>query len=61
MNMTNALKKIAALTLVSWAGSTFAHDGHGMTGSHWHATDAWGFAAVAAVLVVAVWLSGGDK
>ena len=20
-----------------------AHDGHGLTGAHWHASDAWGF------------------
>ena len=32
-----------------------------MAGSHWHATDVWGFVAVAGVLAVASWLSRGDK
>ena len=32
-----------------------------MTGGHWHATDVWGFVAVAGVLAVAIWLSRGDK
>ena len=31
-----------------------AHDGHGQAGSHWHATDAWGFAALA-VAVAVLW------
>jgi len=32
-----------------------------MAVGHWHATDAWGLMAMAAVLAVAIWLSGGDK
>ena len=35
----------------------FAHEGHGLLGSHWHATDALGFVAAGALLAVAVWLS----
>ncbi len=35
----------------------FAHDGHGLFGSHWHATDALGFVAVAGLIALAVWLS----
>ena len=49
------------VALAGFAGacsSTFAHEGHGLFGSHWHATDALGFVAVAAVVVVAVWWSG---
>jgi hypothetical protein len=43
------------------ASSLFAHDGHGLTGVHWHATDVWGFVAVAALVGVAIWFSrGGD-
>ena len=34
-----------------------AHSGHGLPGeSHWHPTDAWGFAALAIVAGVALWL-----
>ena len=32
-----------------------------MAGTHWHATDVWGFVAMAAALAVAAWLSRGDK
>lgn len=35
----------------------FAHDGHGLFGSHWHPTDALGFVAVAGLIALAVWLS----
>jgi uncharacterized membrane protein YdcZ (DUF606 family) len=34
--------------------AAFAHDGHGLFGAHWHASDAWGF-AVLCVLVAAAW------
>ena len=37
------------------AGVAHAHDGHGLLGSHWHATDLWGFVAMGVVLAVAVW------
>ena len=41
-----------------WAA---AHDGHGMTGAHWHATDAWGFVALGAIAVAAaLWLRRDD-
>ncbi|WP_280154662.1 hypothetical protein [Piscinibacter sp. XHJ-5] len=33
-----------------------AHEGHGLTGAHWHATDLWGFVALGAVAALAVWL-----
>ena len=36
------------------ATTAFAHDGHGLAGMHSHATDAWGFAAVAAMVAVAI-------
>jgi hypothetical protein len=37
-----------------------AHDGHGLFGSHWHATDASGF-IVAIALAVALWAIGRRK
>jgi hypothetical protein len=43
-----------ALTLVGTSTIAWAHDGHGLDGSHWHASDAFGLALVAAV--VALWL-----
>jgi hypothetical protein len=37
-----------------------AHEGHGIEGaSHYHATDAWGFLAALAVVVVMWWMGRG--
>jgi hypothetical protein len=38
-----------------------AHDGHGLSGAHWHASDAWGYVALAVAVAVGVWLSRGKK
>ena len=49
------MKKIAftlSLALSQLASNAFAHDGHGLGGHHWHATDAWGLVGLAVVLVV---------
>jgi len=51
------IKFIAACTGTLAATSAFAHEGHGLAGLHWHATDTWGFVAVAAMVAVAIWLS----
>ncbi|MBU4183330.1 MAG: hypothetical protein U1C47_16935 [Hydrogenophaga sp.] len=50
---SQSLLAIAALTALP----AFAHDGHGLFGSHWHPTDALGFVAVAGLIALAVWLS----
>lgn len=34
----------------------FAHDGHGLVASHWHASDTLGFVAVGGLIGLAVWL-----
>jgi hypothetical protein len=54
-------KFIAISTLLASAGSTFAHEGHGLSGGHWHATDVAGFVALGALVALAVWLSRGGK
>lgn len=54
---TFAPKVAAWLTFLAWADSAFAHDGHGLGGSHWHATDVLGFAALGGMVALAVWLS----
>jgi Co/Zn/Cd efflux system component len=38
----------------------WAHEGHGLSGSHWHASDALGFVA-ALVVGVAAWYLGNRK
>jgi len=50
-----AIKFIAPGAYLMSASITFAHDGHGLQGSHWHATDLWGFVVIGVVLAVAIW------
>ena len=49
--------KKTALTLALAIGhlghTAMAHDGHGLAGTHWHATDALGFAVSAALVAMA--------
>ncbi len=56
-----AIKLIAFYAIFTSTSRTFAHDGHGFSGTHWHATDAWGFALIGVLLTVAVWLGRGGK
>lgn len=48
---------IALSPLLASPGASFAHEGHGIGASHWHASDLWGFVAIAALAAVAVWQS----
>lgn len=34
-----------------------AHEGHGLFGTHWHASDAWGFVLLAVLVALGVWSS----
>lgn len=54
-------QSLAAFALSSAASLAFAHDNHGLHGSHWHATDVWGFVALGGAIAVAIWLSRGGK
>ena len=54
--------KLLLVTLINLsATATYAHNGHGLVGTHWHATDVLGFVAAALVVRVALWLSRGGK
>lgn len=55
------LQPLSALALLSTSSLAFAHDNHGLQGSHWHATDVLGFVALSAAIAVALWLSRGGK
>ncbi|MDP2263437.1 MAG: hypothetical protein Q8K24_09805 [Hydrogenophaga sp.] len=57
------MKSRSLLALVSSliALPALAHDGHGLFGAHWHATDALGFVGVGLLVGLAVWLSKGGK
>lgn len=37
------------------SSSALAHDGHGLAGSHWHASDTLGFVVLAVALGVLLW------
>ncbi len=50
-----------ATALLTLASTAFAHDGHGLLGSHWHATDTVGLLLVAGVAMLAVWFTRGGK
>ena len=54
---------LPALAFGAFAGTAFAHDGHGLPGAHWHATDTLGLLLVAALAVGAAawWASRGGK
>jgi hypothetical protein len=49
-----------ALTLLAANGLALAHEGHGMQGSHWHASDLLGLVFGLAVAAL-VWRTRGDK
>ncbi|MBK6651736.1 MAG: hypothetical protein IPG42_19810 [Betaproteobacteria bacterium] len=43
------------------AAPAFAHEGHGLGGAHWHATDTLGFVAAGVAIAVAIYLGKGGK
>ena len=46
----------AALALLAPLGA-LAHPGHGLDAPlHWHASDAWGYALLAAIVLAGLWL-----
>jgi hypothetical protein len=45
---TRCLRSAAALAMLVASAAARAHEGHGLEGSHWHATDMWGLLAIAA-------------
>ncbi|MBX3655186.1 MAG: hypothetical protein KF686_13450 [Ramlibacter sp.] len=61
MAFTSAPKFIATCVLLAWTTSTFAHEGHGLSGAHWHSTDVWGFLAAGAAVALAAWFGGRGK
>jgi Co/Zn/Cd efflux system component len=40
-----------------WAAHAHAHEGHGLFGAHWHATDALGFVVLAVAVAAAIWFT----
>jgi hypothetical protein len=52
---------IATCAVSTVPTAVFAHDGHGLLGSHWHSTDVLGFVALGCVVGLALWLSRGKR
>ena len=48
---------LAACALLAAPWVAVAHDGHGVGGSHWHATDAMGFVVAVAAAAAALWFT----
>ena len=44
-----------AAALLGACAAAMAHEGHGLAGSHWHATDTLGFVCVALLAALALW------
>ncbi len=53
--MNKLRKPFTALLAGLAALPALAHEGHGLSGPHWHATDAAIFIALALAVVVALW------
>jgi hypothetical protein len=61
MNKSIIIKLIAIQAVITPATSIFAHDGHGLQGSHWHASDTFGFVILAAAIGLTLWFGRGGK
>ena len=59
--MLQTIKKLSVFGLIAGSPAVFAHDGHGLDGSHWHATDAYGFIAFGLIFAIAIWLGRGGR
>ncbi len=49
------VKTLASSLLALTATASLAHEGHGLSGSHWHASDAFGYVVLGIAVVLAVW------
>jgi hypothetical protein len=48
---------LCAASLAALPLTALAHDGHGATAMHWHATDTWGFIVTIALVGAALWFA----
>jgi Co/Zn/Cd efflux system component len=49
----------AVFAATAFCAPALAHDGHGLFGAHWHATDTLAFVGVVVAIAVALWWSSG--
>ena len=55
------MRRIPFLAATLAALPAFAHEGHGLAGSHWHATDTFGLLLVGGLAALAVWFTRGGR
>ncbi len=53
--MKSLLSRTSLLATLATPLLARAHEGHGLDGSHWHATDVPGFLVLAVIVGVAIW------
>lgn len=53
------MKKLLLTTLAGATPWALAHEGHGLNGSHWHASDTWGFLLAGVVIAIVLWTRRG--
>ena len=61
MNKLFTIKIVAVQAILTPSTAIFAHDGHHLEGSHWHASDTFGFVILAAAIALAMWSGRGGK
>ena len=61
MKKSFAIKYIAIKSTITPTTLLFAHDGHGFKGSHWLASDVFGFGLLAAAIGISLWFGRGGK
>lgn len=61
MKKSFAIKLVAINSIITPASVLLAHDGHGLAGSHWHASDVVGFALLAVAIGISLWFGRGGK
>ena len=49
------MKSLIGLTALWLPPLALAHEGHGLSGPHWHATDALGFVVLGVIVGAALW------
>ena len=49
------MKTLTSFLLALAGTASHAHEGHGLHGSHWHASDTFGYAVLGLAVVLAVW------
>ena len=55
------IKLIAIQSIITTATNIFAHDRHGLQGSHWHTSDVFGFTILAAAIGLTLWFGRGGR